>query len=200
MRFLLLIILAFGILMPAMAQKKQAASPLVRYSFSDTVAVANIPRTELYQRALAWFRAESQTESFLENIDPSTCTFTAIGYLPFKSQQEGGSAFVNGRIYFRVQVRVFENGYQYELTDFVHQGRTTLNTLTTNVQYPYRPLVSDINWYSQVWNEMKQTANNAVLPRISHLRAGMAKASPYFAPENALSLEALQTADIKWKN
>lgn len=173
-----------------------------KYTFTDTVRMKDIPQEELYARAWGWFNEQSKTDAkFFEEANKRYGRFTGTSSIVFQSKTKGGSDFVKGKIYFLVRVYVQDDYYVYEITDFVHQGRITFNTLTNAPKYPYRPIANQ-EWHNMVWEEMKVTVKDNVYPLIGSLRASMQKESEQFTQivsrkNSEIPLEELHNADIK---
>lgn len=172
-----------------------------KYSFSDTVRLANIPKEELYSRAWNWFDEQTKTDPhFLEEANMRHGRFTGTSSIRFESRMKGGSEFVKGKIFFLVKITVSDDFYVYEFTDFIHQGRITFNTITSAPKYPYRT-VADKDWHNMMWEEMKVSVKDQIYPMIGNLRASMQKESGKFEEllvhrTSEIPLEKLQNAEI----
>jgi hypothetical protein len=154
-----------------------APNPYTKFSLTDTVRMNGILRDELYSRAWNWFQKASATKpNLLEEANKKYGRFRGVTEIPYDLQKGGvGNNFVKGKIYYAINVVVADDYYVYEFTDFTHLARISFDLLTTSPIYPYPNGNANKDWYTLVWQNMKNNVRNQVNPVIADLRLGMQK-------------------------
>lgn len=100
--------------------------------------------------------------------------FKGIGAFQYVSKVVSGNEYSKGTIFYVVALRIHEGDkqYSYEITNFTHQARVSLNALTTADKYPYR-VEGDKMWHNMVWKDMKQQVDQHAKELVESLNAAM---------------------------
>ena len=126
--------------------------------------------------AWRWFDANTHTtpDAAEAKMRDAHGIFKGVGSFPFVSKVASGNDFSRGTVFFTVYLRVHdtEGAYTFIITDIAHQGRVSLNALTTDAKYPYR-VEGDRMWHNMVWKDLREQAEQHVKQLAASLTAAM---------------------------
>jgi hypothetical protein len=100
--------------------------------------------------------------------------FTGVSSFRYVSNVASGNDYSRGTIYYTIRLKINEadGSYTYEITDFAHQARVSLNAITTDEKYPYK-VSGDKMWHNMVWKDIKQQINQHAKELATSLKASM---------------------------
>ena len=148
-----LLFLLISIAVPAAAQSaKLKYADQVKYNASLTPNAAVTNAWNWYDN---YTKAETNDQESKRRNGQGL--FKGISSFKYVSNVASGNEYSKGTIYYTVYLKINEGDgtYTYEITDFVHQGRFSLNAITTDEKYPYK-VNGDKMWHNMVWKDIKQ--------------------------------------------
>ncbi len=83
--------------------------------------------------------------------------FKGVSSFQYVSKVASGNDYSKGTIYYTIYLKINESDgtYTYEITDFVHQARASLGTITQDAKYPYY-VNGDKMWHNMVWKDIRE--------------------------------------------
>lgn len=154
-----------------------AWAQLPKVKYTDKLAYnAHLTPDAAVTNAWNWFdnhtkRPVDAQESKMRNEQG---IFKGVAAFPYVSKVASGNEYSKGTIYYTVSLRIHDGNreYTYEITDFTHQARFSLNALTTAEKYPYR-VNGDKMWHNMVWKDIKQQVDQHAKELIGSLKEAM---------------------------
>ena len=152
-----------------------------KLTYTEVVKVDSVSKTELFQRARAWFNTAFISSQNVLNIqDKESGELGGSAVIPYESGVYVGSAGTRGRIRFTLSVTAKDGRYKYEFTNFSHTGTATSLTkpydfglITQDETCPYHLPGGTESWNTKVWKDIKKTIDRDIQPLIVDLKSKM---------------------------
>lgn len=141
--------MALGVATAALAQQTEIVN------FRGEVKVEDTNQQQLYQRLLTWHN-ENLPEESLQKVDRKNGEFSGTSFMHYTSKINAASDLTQGFVLYDFKVQVTDNGFQYVLTNFRHEGKIKFHTLTAAHSFPYKITPVEKPWYDLVWKDIKQ--------------------------------------------
>ena len=128
-------------------------------TYSQIVDVPNMPKDQLYDKVKMWSASAFRSLKDVNQLDDkANGVFVAHATMPWKSNTFSMQCST-GHIDYEVKIRVKDNKFKFEITDFQHQARVgsmgacSLGFITDKEEYKTGMLGGP---YNKIWIQMKE--------------------------------------------